>query len=186
MVFCYFKVFIVMRKQATRIATNKANSIATRSVNPETTGSQINDRSISRNSSGREVSVDRRHKNDGRHLLQVSAISTYSSGIEKNSAGEQMSVSVIHQGSSQSRDRKIFVTLTYVISSYLILWFPFYVIFDISAWQPELVPGWMYYLFFWTSYFNSTLNPFIYAYTSKDFRRAFARVIRCFYSCKTK
>lgn len=86
---------------------------------------------------------------------------------------------------SQNRERKIFVTLTYVLSSYLICWFPFYIAFDTYAWKPELVPGELYTFFFWMTYVNSTLNPFIYAYTSKEFRSAFVKVLRCLYKCKT-
>ncbi|KAK3582965.1 hypothetical protein CHS0354_027079 [Potamilus streckersoni] len=80
---------------------------------------------------------------------------------------------------SHTRERRMFITLTYILTGYLICWFPFYVTFDAYAWRPELVPEWLYTLFFWMTYFNSTLNPFIYAYTSNKFRRTFRRMLTC-------
>lgn len=83
---------------------------------------------------------------------------------------------------ASSKEHRIFRTLTYVIVSYLICWFPFYVAWDIYAWLPSLVPDWLYTFFFWMTYINSTLNPVLYAYTNKDFRKAFKVVMKC--SCK--
>lgn len=33
------------------------------------------------------------------------------------------------------------------------------------------------------SYCNSVLNPFIYAYYNKDFKRSFVRVLKCVFFC---
>ncbi|XP_052058942.1 D(2) dopamine receptor-like [Mytilus californianus] len=76
-------------------------------------------------------------------------------------------------------ERKIFITLSYVVLSYLIFWFPFYVTWDIYAFHPDLVPPLLYTVMFWMTYINSTLNPIIYAYTNKDFRRSFWKIMRC-------
>lgn len=35
---------------------------------------------------------------------------------------------------------------------------------------------------FWTGYFNSCLNPFIYASTSREYKRAFHAILRCQWS----
>ena len=79
---------------------------------------------------------------------------------------------------SQQREKRIFITLTYVLFSYLICWFPFYIAFDTYAWKPDLVPAGLYSFFFWSTYVNSTLNPFIYAFTNKEFRLAFIKVLK--------
>ncbi|XP_076100782.1 alpha-2A adrenergic receptor-like [Mytilus galloprovincialis] len=76
-------------------------------------------------------------------------------------------------------ERKIFITLSYVVLSYLTFWFPFYVTWDIYAFHPDLVPPLLYTVMFWMTYLNSTLNPIIYAYTNKDFRRSFWKIMRC-------
>ncbi|CAG7829413.1 unnamed protein product [Allacma fusca] len=39
------------------------------------------------------------------------------------------------------------------------------------------VPERVFDLFFWLGYFNSCLNPFIYACTSREFQRAFRRIL---------
>ena len=79
----------------------------------------------------------------------------------------------------EDRERKTFVTLSYVIISYLICWVPFHIVFDFSAIDPSFVPESIYNTTFWLTYFNSTLNPFLYAYSSKEFRLAFKRVLKC-------
>ena len=195
MVGCYLKVFVVMKSQSKRIATSTVNSLANSFTNyPRSFTSSKTDRSQPGTSSshasdgtnvpksGRQNEVSTPVK-DRQQLLQVRSISAR---LTEQDNGMGHTNSRTTSVTSNPSDKKIFITLTYVISSYLICWFPFYVTFDTYAWKPELVPSGLYSFFFWMTYVNSTLNPFIYAYTSKDFRSAFARVIRCAYSCKIK
>lgn len=39
---------------------------------------------------------------------------------------------------------------------------------------------------FWIGYFNSTLNPLIYAYFNRDFREAFKNTLECVFLCLNK
>lgn len=41
------------------------------------------------------------------------------------------------------------------------------------------IPDLLFDIFFWTGYFNSCLNPIIYACSSRDFKRAFRSVLYC-------
>lgn len=41
------------------------------------------------------------------------------------------------------------------------------------------VPPLLFDICFWTGYFNSCLNPFIYASTSREYKRAFDAILRC-------
>uniref|UniRef100_T1J0Y1 G-protein coupled receptors family 1 profile domain-containing protein n=1 Tax=Strigamia maritima TaxID=126957 RepID=T1J0Y1_STRMM len=41
------------------------------------------------------------------------------------------------------------------------------------------VPDSLFQIFFWLGYCNSCLNPIIYAKSSRDFKRAFKRILRC-------
>ena len=194
MVGCYVKVFVVMRHQSKRIATNTIASMAnsrsftaskaTRSQTVES--SVIESEGTNGPKPGQHNGVPNQDKVHQKHL-EVHSISAKVTEQDKYSGYMDSRMTPVGPViSNRSRDKKIFITLTYVIGSYLICWFPFYILFDTYAWKPELVPSGLYSFFFWMSYVNSTLNPFIYAYTSKDFRSAFARVIRCAYSCTMK
>jgi len=39
------------------------------------------------------------------------------------------------------------------------------------------IPEWIFSVCFWLGYFNSCLNPVIYACTSREFQRAFRRIL---------
>ena len=80
-----------------------------------------------------------------------------------------------------NKEKKIFVTLSYILFTYLLCWLPFHIIFDLSFIAPDLVSADVYTFGFWLAYLNSTLNPIIYAYSNKEFRKAFKRVITCKY-----
>ena len=199
MVFCYIKVFVIMRKQAKLIADNTGLSRPPSTMNPGTTAAnQMTGKTKMTSSSSQESdshvhvtslypNLNGGHKQEKgtRQYLHVNnSFSAQSNDSDRDVESRRSPIPP--SGSSLNRDKKIFITLTYVVGSYLICWFPFYVCFDTYAWRPELVPSGLYSFFFWMTYVNSTLNPFLYAYTSKDFRVAFLRVIRCLYSCKVK
>ena len=86
----------------------------------------------------------------------------------------------------RKKEFNIFITLSYIIFSYLLCWVPFHFVFDISAIAPELVPEPIYTFTFWATYFNSTLNPFLYAYSNKEFKQAFKKVMKCRWVRKCK
>ncbi|GFR77872.1 muscarinic acetylcholine receptor [Elysia marginata] len=77
------------------------------------------------------------------------------------------------------REMKVFVTLTYIIVGYLICWVPFHVVFDLQAGDPALVPKAVYDVTFWMTYINSTINPFLYNFSSPEFREAFKKIFIC-------
>ena len=185
MVFCYLKVLYVMRRQSRIVGNHQTRNLQ---------GSTSQGISYSDNSqgpshgqgnkpptvSGQQQSTD----NIPSDRLQVATISTVS---QSQPSGEgNMAVQPPRSSSNNySRDRRIFITLSYVLGSYIICWFPFYITFDTYTWKPELVPDKLYTFFFWLTYANSTLNPIIYAFTSKEFRVAFRKTLKCMYRCKT-
>ncbi|KAF2363285.1 G protein-coupled receptor rhodopsin-like [Trinorchestia longiramus] len=73
------------------------------------------------------------------------------------------------------REHKAARTLGIIMGAFILCWLPFftwYVAANICGehcFTPEPVVA----LLFWIGYFNSTLNPFIYAYFRADFREAF-------------
>ena len=42
-------------------------------------------------------------------------------------------------------------------------------------------PQWLFKIIFWLGYCNSMMNPIIYACSSREFKRAFIRILRCRY-----
>ncbi|KAL5284643.1 Htr4.2 family protein [Megaselia abdita] len=80
------------------------------------------------------------------------------------------------------REKKAAWTLGIIISAFLICWMPFFLWYIISSLcdtcvTPRVVVG----ILFWIGYFNSALNPVIYAYFNKDFRSAFKKTIQTYF-----
>ncbi len=64
---------------------------------------------------------------------------------------------------SQESESKIFITVSYIVLSYLACWIPFHIVFDCNAIGADLIPEPLYTTTFCLSYFNSTLIPFVCA-----------------------
>lgn len=52
-----------------------------------------------------------------------------------------------------------------------------YLLFWTGALCENCIPEWIFSVCFWLGYFNSCLNPVIYACTSREFQRAFRRIL---------
>ena len=217
MVFCYAKVFIIMRRRA-RVFVNLADSRRgdRTSSRPGRTTAQT--KSIPGTSTANDLkeapptlegaSVHRPNKtysarlsnsaleSSSKDVLQVpprlkekgaGCRSTQSSSVgASESAQETITIQVLpttsspqyqmHAPNQGERERKVFILLTYVVFAFLICWFPFYVVFDLMAWLPHLIPSELYTFLFWMTYLNSTVNPILYAYSNKEFRSTFIKL----------
>lgn len=207
MVFSYMKVFLVMRRQAMLVGSSEADSNVAVG-NSTNTVIRINVIPVSNEKKGTTMDTDQKHaaRSNANELTQSQMLTTEACGASyhcspppstsrcTNASMSEHDPHTYNRRSQQrrtpkattgnSREQRIFVILTYVVGSYLICWFPFYIAFDTYAWAPDFVPADLYTFFFWLTYFNSTLNPFLYAYTSKDFRLAFIKVIKCLCRCR--
>lgn len=83
------------------------------------------------------------------------------------------------------REHKAARTLGIIMGAFILCWLPFFIWYltvtlceDACPMPPVVEP-----LLFWTGYFNSMLNPAIYAYFNKDFREAFKRTLECVGRC---
>ncbi|ELU15881.1 hypothetical protein CAPTEDRAFT_108114 [Capitella teleta] len=81
--------------------------------------------------------------------------------------------------SQLTKERRLFVSLSYILIAYLVTWSPFHITFDIDYFKPSAVPFEWYCIAYLTSYGNSMLNPILYAASSHDFRTAFKRILTC-------
>ncbi|KAF2349426.1 G protein-coupled receptor rhodopsin-like [Trinorchestia longiramus] len=75
-------------------------------------------------------------------------------------------------------------TLGIIVSVFLLCWLPFFSWYLLSALcgAPCEVPELVVSTLFWIGYFNSTLNPIIYAYFNRDFRKAFRKTLKHYYA----
>ncbi|XP_045210976.2 muscarinic acetylcholine receptor M3-like [Mercenaria mercenaria] len=186
MIFCYTQVFLFMHKRA------KVSDSIRGSTRPS---NQVN-ASIANDESDVNVSSSI----PKRTILQVHPIRAFSPppSVDRSVDFSNVPITVSYlrvpepvtsSVNSQSlsvrenrliRDRKAFVTLTYILIGYAILWLPFHIIFDISIINPGLVPEPVLNMGFWMAYFNSTINPILYNFSSLEFRNSFKRILtRC-------
>ncbi|KAA0196022.1 hypothetical protein HAZT_HAZT006415, partial [Hyalella azteca] len=75
-------------------------------------------------------------------------------------------------------------TLGIIVSVFLLCWLPFFTWYLLAALcgDPCQVPEPVVTTLFWIGYFNSTLNPIIYAYFNRDFRKAFRKTLKHYYA----
>ncbi|XP_072822037.1 trace amine-associated receptor 7a-like [Vicugna pacos] len=71
------------------------------------------------------------------------------------------------------RERKAAKTLGIAVVAFLISWLPYYVNSIIDAFLGFITPTYIYEILVWIAYFNSAMNPLIYAFFYPWFRKAF-------------
>lgn len=87
------------------------------------------------------------------------------------------------------RERRAVKTLGSIMLAFIICWLPFFVRY--TACEPNRCNGPIAPLIadivFWVGYFNSMINPFLYAFHNRDFRLAFKKTLgRCCICCRQR
>lgn len=91
--------------------------------------------------------------------------------------------------SFKDRERKVFKVLLIILCSFVACWMGFFLIYTLEPFCDACkdLDKRIYAFFLWLGYFNSMLNPLIYAGFSRDFRTAFLDILCCrFLSPRTK
>lgn len=89
----------------------------------------------------------------------------------------QHTKSMSHRITPMKREKKTTQTLSIVVGGFIVCWLPFFVYYLLTPFLPhEHVSGNVTNCLTWLGWFNSAMNPFIYAFYSIDFRAAFWRL----------
>ncbi|KAJ8382983.1 hypothetical protein SKAU_G00037610 [Synaphobranchus kaupii] len=79
-----------------------------------------------------------------------------------------------------SREKRAAKTLGIVVGAFILCWLPFFLVLPLGSFFPALKPSEVVFkVVFWLGYFNSCVNPIIYPCSSKEFKRAFIRLLKC-------
>ncbi|KYM86550.1 Octopamine receptor beta-1R [Atta colombica] len=113
--------------------------------------------------------------------LQINGISaglTSLPTVDQSSPELQPEEPPITSSSKMKRERKAARTLGIIMSAFLACWLPFFLWYIITALCDSCESGEVVVaVVFWVGYFNSALNPLIYAYFNREFRAAFRKTL---------
>lgn len=84
-----------------------------------------------------------------------------------------------HQLSSS--EARITKTLGIIMGVFVVCWLPFFLIYNVRSQlaDPDSISGNTMEFFLWLGYFNSALNPILYAILNANFRNAFRDILAC-------
>ncbi|XP_020842740.2 trace amine-associated receptor 7a-like [Phascolarctos cinereus] len=92
-----------------------------------------------------------------------------------NSKAESSSES--YKARVSKRERKAAKTLGIAVIAFVISWFPYFIESLIDAFLGFITPTYIYEILVWFAYYNSAMNPLIYAFFYPWFRRAIKVIV---------
>ncbi|XP_072750684.1 octopamine receptor beta-1R isoform X3 [Anoplolepis gracilipes] len=133
-------------------------------------------KALSRTSSNIVLNSVHHHRSSTRHhhhqqmLLQAAA---------------DTGTSIRQQTRSWRAEHKAARTLGIIMGAFLLCWLPFFIWYLTTSLCGEACycPNTVVSVLFWIGYFNSALNPLIYAYFNRDFRDAFKDTLKSILPC---
>ncbi|NXO80137.1 5HT4R protein, partial [Sitta europaea] len=84
-----------------------------------------------------------------------------------------------HSTHRMKTETKAAKTLCIIMGCFCLCWAPFFITNIVDPFINYTVPGKLWTAFLWLGYINSGLNPFLYAFLNKAFRRAFLSILCC-------
>ncbi|CAB1318292.1 unnamed protein product, partial [Coregonus sp. 'balchen'] len=112
------------------------------------------------------------------HARQIGTLQR--AGSAHYSAPPHHYLSSEQQGSNRMRiETKAAKTLAVIMGCFCLCWAPFFITNVVDPFIHYSVPWQMWTAWLWLGYINSGLNPFLYAFLNRAFRRAFLMVLCC-------
>ncbi|KAG6798492.1 octopamine receptor beta-3R isoform X1 [Apis mellifera caucasica] len=131
-----------------------------------------------------------RHHSRASHqlLLHPSDASDFGRPMSYRTAAElnvENGTSIRQQTKSWRAEHKAARTLGIIMGAFLLCWLPFFLWYLTTSLCGEACycPDTVVSVLFWIGYFNSALNPLIYAYFNRDFREAFKDTLKSALPC---
>ncbi len=87
----------------------------------------------------------------------------------------------LHSQQNNNSEARITKTLAIIMSCFVACWLPFFIIYIIRSQlsNPNSISTNVLDIFIWLGYFNSSLNPILYAVLNNNFRIAFENILKC-------
>uniref|UniRef100_A0A667WYD3 5-hydroxytryptamine receptor 4 n=1 Tax=Myripristis murdjan TaxID=586833 RepID=A0A667WYD3_9TELE len=109
-----------------------------------------------------------------RQARQISAMeSQMAAGVSKDSSKKQ------RHRNTMRREKKAAKTLGIIMGVFLIFWMPFFTVNIVDPFIEYSTAVVVWDVFLWLGYINSSLNPFLYGFFNRSFRRAFLMIMGC-------
>ncbi|KAK2189871.1 hypothetical protein NP493_95g06023 [Ridgeia piscesae] len=82
-----------------------------------------------------------------------------------------------HKQKMAASDTKAMVTLASIVLAFAVCWVPYFVLFTLKPFLRRPFNVHLDLFALWLGYFNSAINPFLYAFYNSQFRDAFIRIL---------
>ncbi|XP_055315227.1 octopamine receptor beta-2R isoform X3 [Sitodiplosis mosellana] len=126
-----------------------------------------------------------------RHSSAGGTNGTYGEALSGSGSSKMLTLNEVDQDHTPTKDKHLIKmkrehkaarTLGIIMGTFIICWLPFFLWYLTTALCPTCPsPDILVAILFWIGYFNSTLNPLIYAYFNRDFREAFKNTLNCLF-----
>ncbi|XP_061399688.1 octopamine receptor beta-2R-like [Musca vetustissima] len=146
---------------------------------------------IFREANRQEKQMMMRHGNAMLMHRHSTVAGTGSEALSGSGSSKQLTMHEVEQDHTPTKDKHLIKmkrehkaarTLGIIMGTFILCWLPFFLWYTITTLCDECdVPEIVVAILFWIGYFNSTLNPLIYAYFNRDFREAFRNTLQCLF-----
>uniref|UniRef100_A0A8C2KDG8 G-protein coupled receptors family 1 profile domain-containing protein n=1 Tax=Cyprinus carpio TaxID=7962 RepID=A0A8C2KDG8_CYPCA len=100
-------------------------------------------------------------------------------GMDIYKAAKRQAIKKQKHSNSIRRERKAAKTLGIIMGVFLLFWLPFFTVNIVDPFIEYGTAAVIWDVFLWLGYVNSSLNPFLYGFFNRSFRRAFLMIMGC-------